>query len=244
MISQVITREVFPAIIKIMSLNLFLIRQCTRPNCGFRFPVADRTEGFENCPKCGTPTRISESPYSDLKVETRSKSDNGPFIEVLLDNIRSAMNVGSMFRTADGAGIRHIHLCGITPAPEHPKIAKTALGAEFVVPWTQHWDAVSTTAALKTAGFTLWVLEGGGQSHSIFEALTDLPTSPILLVVGNEVSGVDPGILELCDRVLHLPMQGAKHSLNVAVAFGIAVYTLRFAPGLEKNKVKSKENCG
>jgi tRNA G18 (ribose-2'-O)-methylase SpoU len=145
-----------------------------------------------------------------------------------------------MFRTADGAGIRHIHLCGITPAPDHPKIAKTALGAEFVVPWTQHWDAVSTTAALKTAGLKIWVLERGGQSQSIFEVLTDLPTSTILLVVGNEVSGVDPGILELGDRVLHLPMQGAKHSLNVSVAFGIAVYTLRFTPGLVKNKVTTQ----
>jgi 23S rRNA (guanosine2251-2'-O)-methyltransferase len=211
-----------------MSPNQLLIRQCTRPNCGFRFPVASLSVGYETCPKCGTPTRLTQSPYPDLKVENLSKTDDGPLIEVLLDNIRSAMNVGSMFRTADGAGIRHIHLCGITPTPDHPKIAKTALGAEFSVPWTQHWDAAVTSTDLKSAGYKIWVLEGGSGSESIFEGLHDLPVSPILLVVGNEVSGVDPAILEICDRIIHLPMQGVKHSLNVAVAFGIAVYTLRF----------------
>jgi 23S rRNA (guanosine2251-2'-O)-methyltransferase len=211
-----------------MSPSQLLIRQCTRPNCGFRFPVAGQSEGYELCPKCGAPTRLTQSPYPDLKVENQSESDDSPVIEVLLDNIRSAMNVGSIFRTADGAGIRHIHLCGITPTPDHPKIAKTALGAEFSVPWTQHWDAAVTSADLKGAGYKIWVLEGGSRSESIFEVLSDLPVSPILLVVGNEVSGVDPAILEICDRNIHLPMQGVKHSLNVAVAFGIAVYTLRF----------------
>ena len=219
-----------------MPHNELLIRQCTRPNCGFRFPVAGQSEGYETCPKCGAPTRLTQSPYPDLKVENQSRPSGGPTIEVLLDNIRSAMNVGSMFRTADGAGIQHIHLCGITPAPGHPKIAKTALGAEFSIPWTQHWDAVSISTALKADGYKIWVLEGGSQSLSIFDVLTELPSSPILLVVGNEVSGVDPAILEIGDRIIHLPMQGIKHSLNVAVAFGIAVYTLRFASGVEKNQ--------
>lgn len=225
-----------------MSLNELLIRHCTRPNCGFRFPVAGQSEGYETCPKCGAPTRLTQSPYSNLKVENQAGRIDGPTIEVLLDNIRSAMNVGSMFRTADGAGIRHIHLCGITPAPDHPKIAKTALGAEFSIPWTQHWDAVSASAAIKAAGYKIWVLEGGSQSQSIFDVIPAIPTSPILLVVGNEVSGVDPAILEICDRIIHLPMQGIKHSLNVAVAFGIAVYTLRFTSRVEKKNVEPEGN--
>jgi 23S rRNA (guanosine2251-2'-O)-methyltransferase len=224
-----------------MSPDRLFIRQCMRPNCGFRFPVGDQSEFKETCPKCGGPTRIIQSPYPDLKAKPQPNPGNGLAIEVLFDNIRSAMNVGSMFRTADGAGIHHIHLCGITPTPDHQKVAKTALGAEFSVPWTQHWDAVSAAEALKINGCEIWALEGGTRSKSIFEVLTNLPQLPILLVVGNEVSGVDPAILEICDEIIHLPMQGVKHSLNVAVAFGIAVYTLRFSNMIE-NKNQTGDN--
>ena len=162
-----------------------------------------------------------------MKVDARPVQ-TGPVVQALLDNIRSSLNVGSMFRTADGAGVTHLHLCGITPAPDHPKVAKTALGAEYSVPWTQYWDALEAAASLKQGGFELWALEGGPRSESIFNAAKELPEKPLLLVVGNEVSGVDPGLLELCPRVVSIPMQGAKQSLNVAVAFGIAVYTLRY----------------
>jgi tRNA G18 (ribose-2'-O)-methylase SpoU len=165
-----------------------------------------------------------------LKVEAQPNLKTGPVLQALLDNIRSSFNVGAMFRTADGAGVSHLHLCGITPAPDHPKVAKTALGAEYSVPWTQYWDALEAAASLKQGGFELWALEGGPRAESIFEVTEELPDKPLLLVVGNEVSGVDPGLLALCERVVSIPMQGAKQSLNVAVAFGIAVYTLRYFP--------------
>ncbi len=212
-----------------------MIRQCLRPSCRFRYPVTATESGASACPKCGSPTRLVESPYQGLKVDPRPGL-TGPQVQALLDNIRSSLNVGSIFRTADGAGVSHLHLCGITPAPDHPKVAKTALGAEFIVPWTQYWDAVEAAASLQQGGFELWALEGGPRSESIFEAVQGLgrsqPAKPLLLVVGNEVSGVDPGLLELCQRVVSIPMQGAKDSLNVAVAFGIAVYTLRYRVGL------------
>jgi 23S rRNA (guanosine2251-2'-O)-methyltransferase len=218
-----------------MSEAYSMIRQCLRPTCRFRYPVTGENAEITACPKCGSPTRLVESPYPGLKVDPRPVQA-GRVIQALLDNIRSSLNVGSMFRTADGAGVSHLHLCGITPAPDHPKVAKTALGAEFSVPWTQYWDALEAADSLKQGGFELWALEGGPRSISIFEAARDQPPSPsekpLLLVVGNEVSGVDPGLLELCQQVVNIPMQGAKQSLNVAVAFGIAVYTLRYRAGL------------
>jgi tRNA G18 (ribose-2'-O)-methylase SpoU len=207
-----------------------MIRQCLRPTCRFRFPVTGENLDMTACPKCGSPTRLVESPYAGLKVEPHPTLESGPVVQALLDNIRSSFNVGAMFRTADGAGVAHLHLCGITPAPDHPKVAKTALGAEYNVPWTQYWDAIEAAASLKQGGFEVWALEGGPRAESIFEAAKQLPEKPLLLVVGNEVSGVDPGLLELCGRVVSIPMQGAKQSLNVAVAFGIAVYTLRNYP--------------
>ncbi len=169
-----------------------------------------------------------ENPYIDLTVELSASEPPGPPVEALLDNIRSTFNVGAMFRTADGAGVRHIHLAGVTPAPDHPKVGKTALGAEYAVPWTLHWDALEAARECKQNGMRLWALEGGAEARPLFDLRPELPGPPILLAVGNEVSGVDPGILELCDRHISIPMQGVKRSLNVSIAFGIAVYFLRF----------------
>jgi tRNA G18 (ribose-2'-O)-methylase SpoU len=149
-----------------------------------------------------------------------------PHMEALLDNIRSAWNVGSMFRTADGLGIRRLHLCGLTPTPENPKVVKTSLGGEKKVAWRQYNDGVKAARELREQGFHLWALEDCPQA----EVLTDIgpytSRGPLLLVVGNEISGVDPGILELCERVLSIPMRGVKRSFNAAVAFGIAAYHL------------------
>jgi 23S rRNA (guanosine2251-2'-O)-methyltransferase len=214
-----------------MTLPVYQIVQCVRPGCRFRYPVSTNQPIRDHCPKCGGPTRVVESPYGSLKVEINENQATGTPVEALLDNIRSTFNVGAMIRTADGAGVRHLHLCGITPTPDHPKVSKTALGAEFAVPWTQHWDAVEAAVACKQAGMRLWALEGGSDAISLFDALPDLIGQPILLVVGNEVSGVDPGLLDKCERKLAIPMQGIKDSLNVAIAFGIAIYFLRFGAG-------------
>jgi tRNA G18 (ribose-2'-O)-methylase SpoU len=105
-------------------------------------------------------------------------------------------------------------------------VAKTALGAEKNVSWIYYNNAVDAAARLKAKGYCLWGIEGGEQAESLFEETADLPEEPILLIVGNEVSGIDPGLLALCDRVLAIPMYGRKTSLNVEVAFGIAVYHL------------------
>jgi len=210
-----------------MSDPVYQVRQCLRPACRFRFPVKLNEEENTRCPKCGSPSLAVELPYTAMRVKSLD-DDTGTPVEVLLDNIRSTFNVGAMFRTADGAGIRHMHLCGITPTPDHPKIGKTALGAERALPWTQCWDGQAAAADLVKAGCRLWALEGGEGAEMLFDVSNDLPGAPIVLVVGNEVCGVDPGILAHCERRLYIPMQGVKESLNVAIAFGIAVYFLRY----------------
>ena len=150
-------------------------------------------------------------------------------VEALLDNIRSTYNVGSIIRASDGAGLKRLHLCGITPTPENSKVAKTALGAECSVDWTYHASALSAAVELKEQGFLIYALEVTPDAHSIFEASPQHLNSPLLLVVGNEVTGIDPDILKISDQVVWIPMAGKKESLNVSLAFGIAAYILSFS---------------
>ena len=149
-------------------------------------------------------------------------------MRALLDNIRSAWNVGSIFRTADGFGFKHLYLCGITPTPENRAVAKTSLNAEDFVTWSGHRDALKLAGGLKKQGFAIWALEQTGNSESI-DTAGKLPgmDQGIVLVVGNEITGVDPGILEIADRVVHLPMRGQKRSFNVAVAFAVAAQIIQ-----------------
>ena len=216
-----------------MNLPTFQIRQCANPTCRFRFPVdlaALLQPGSQpdRCPRCGSSVQIVVDAYTNPKVIPAAVPGNLPVVEALLDNIRSTFNVGAMFRTADGAGLRHMHLAGITPTPDHPKISKTALGAESTVPWTAHRNGLDAAIVLKGQGYHLWALEGGPGATSLFEAAQAMPKAPVLLVVGNEIAGVDPALLAQVEKVVSIPMQGAKHSLNVAIAFGIAAYVLRY----------------
>ncbi|MCI0521658.1 MAG: TrmH family RNA methyltransferase [Chloroflexi bacterium] len=150
----------------------------------------------------------------------------GRWVEALLDNIRSAWNVGSMFRTADGVGIRKLHLCGYTSLPDNPKVVKTSLGAEAHVLWEYTPDGVAAARALKGQGCLLWALEDEPRSIPLWDAPEVDIHQRVVLVVGNEVCGIDEGILEVCDLSLHIPMRGVKKSYNAAVAFGIAAYQL------------------
>ncbi len=201
--------------------------ECSNPACGFRFPAP---AGLPACPRCGSALRLIPETSDLATVNPRDEVPAKHSLEALLDNIRSTYNVGAMFRTSDGAGLSHLHLCGTSPTPENPRIGKTALGAEFSVPWTWQANGLQAAQQIKAQGKKLWALEIGPNSTSIFQAAVNLPDEPVCLVVGNEVSGIDPGILALCDARVWIPMQGYKRSLNVAIAFGIAVYTLRYAP--------------
>ncbi|MDE2027916.1 MAG: RNA methyltransferase [Candidatus Omnitrophica bacterium] len=150
---------------------------------------------------------------------------------VVLNNIRSLHNVGTIFRTADGAGVSKIWLCGITGYPPQGGIAKTALGAENHVPWEYRESIVGLVQELKEQGYQIVLLEQmkGSINHDIFK-----PRFPVCLVIGNEVSGVADALPDLCDAAIEIEMDGIKNSLNVAVAFGIAAYRLRSAFKLKR----------
>ncbi len=142
----------------------------------------------------------------------------------LLDNVRSLYNVGSIFRSADGARIQQLLLCGYTPHPPRREIEKTALGATATVPWEYHRDPLVPLRRLKEAGVRIVVLEQTDASIPYY----DVPRRdfPLCVVVGNEITGVSKEIVDLADSAIDIPMYGMKQSLNVAVAFGIAVFGL------------------
>lgn len=207
------------------------VRQCTAGECRFRFPALVGQETAALCPQCKTVTAVALTiPTPVTKANKPQSSPANPYpLEILLDNIRSLYNVGSIFRTADGAGVQKLHLCGLTATPDNPKLAKTALGAARRMPWQYHLNGLDTAVALQKQGYHLWALEDTPTAEPLFESQIMSDGRAVLLIVGNENIGVDPAILQLCERTFSLPMLGLKDSLNVAVAFGIALYQLRFA---------------
>ena len=202
----------------------FEIRQCL--HCRLRFPQPTGQVEEDTCPACGSPTR-RETEYASSRTPFSPPSKR-PLQAALLDNIRSTWNVGAMFRTADGVGLRHLYLCGYTSTPENPKVGKTALGAEQALTWSHHPNGLEIAQTLQAEGKRLVALEGDARAEPIFHLAHTWEDRPTVLVVGNEVAGVDPGILALCEQVVSIPMMGVKESLNAAVAFGVAVYALRF----------------
>jgi tRNA G18 (ribose-2'-O)-methylase SpoU len=204
----------------------FQIYECENPSCRFRCPNDLTHRNMERCPVCGGVFTPSGEPFTNYQGQLVRKANPGQNFEVVLDNLRSTLNVGSIFRTSDGAGISHIYCCGTTPTPKHPKIEKTGLGAEDFVGWSYCLNALDLIKTKKQDGYTILSLESTGSSISMESYKIPTATKNLLLIVGNEVSGIDPEILSLSDVTLSIPMYGKKTSLNVAVAFGIAVYAL------------------
>ena len=139
---------------------------------------------------------------------------------VIVENVRSAYNVGAMLRSADAAFVEQIITTGYTPPPDSPKVRKTALGAESFVPWDTADDALTVVERLRKAGYTIAVLEITDEPTRVEQL--DPPHFPLALVVGNEIAGVTPEVVEQADLALEIPQYGSKQSLNVAVAFGVA----------------------
>jgi len=151
-------------------------------------------------------------------------------IRLLLDNLRSTLNVGSIFRTANCAAIDHIYCCGTSPTPAHAKFSKSGLNSEETVPWSYHRNALTIVEDLKHNGFEIYSLEVTSKSVSIFNLNTSSKSAnDVLLVVGNEISGIDPDILDLSDSIVYIPMLGTKTSLNVSIAAAIGIYVKRFS---------------
>jgi len=144
-------------------------------------------------------------------------------VAIVLDNVRSAYNVGAFFRSADAVGAATLHLCGVTARPPHSKIEKTALGAEGSVAWKAHDDAVAAVRELRSRGHQVAAIETSLRAVDLFEWQ---PSFPVAVVFGHEVDGLRPEILEACDAHVRIPMLGTKHSLNVATAGGVVLYEL------------------
>ena len=156
-------------------------------------------------------------------VEEFRQSEKLP-VTVVLDNVRSMHNVGSVFRTADAFLLERICLCGYTPRPPHRDIQKTALGATESVAWSYHETTEEAVRSLKEQGYAVWAVEQAAGSV----ALQDVrPAAKTAVVFGNEVEGVGAEVLRLCDGALEIPQWGTKHSLNVSVAAGIVLWEIR-----------------
>jgi 23S rRNA (guanosine2251-2'-O)-methyltransferase len=169
--------------------------------------------------------KLSMDELGRMDADDFRNSPKLPLI-LVLDNIRSLHNVGSIFRSSDAFGIEKIYLCGYTGTPPNPEIRKTALGATETVQWEAFKEISPLLQQLKQAGWTIAAVEQTDQSIPVQSFQTPLEKG-LVLILGNEVEGVQEEALRLCDYSLEIPQFGTKHSLNVAVAAGIVLFTLR-----------------
>lgn len=172
-----------------------------------------------------------------LTVEEFHESEKLP-LTVVLDNVRSLNNIGSVFRTSDAFRVEHIALCGITATPPHREIHKTALGAEDSVAWSYHEDTVECVRGLKKQGYMVYAVELAHDSIKLGTSWTAgfqpafckpagwKPAVHVALVFGNEIEGVQESVMELCDGSLEIPQYGTKHSLNVSCAAAIVIWEM------------------
>lgn len=152
---------------------------------------------------------------------------------VVLDNVRSLHNVGSVFRTSDAYLVEAVCLCGITSTPPHAEIHKSALGAENSVDWVYFEDTLEAIKELKTKGFEVLAIEQA-EGSTLLNQLEINPSGKYAVVLGNEVKGVQQAVVDACDGCIEIPQYGTKHSLNVSVTAGIIIW--EFASKLFNNK--------
>ncbi len=172
-----------------------------------------------------------------ISVEEFKQSRKMPLV-VVLDDVRSMFNVGSVFRTADAYRVAAICLCGITACPPHVEIHKTALGAEDSVDWQYFATAQEAVHRLHEAGFTVWSVEqaeGSTPLQQLHIPADGNGTDKYAIVLGNEVKGVRQEVVDLCDGCLELPQFGTKHSLNVSTTAGIVIWEFarRLIPAMQ-----------
>jgi 23S rRNA (guanosine2251-2'-O)-methyltransferase len=203
----------------------YAICECSNPACRLRYPASMWDNAYSRCPACHAPvTQPHRFPHQGEEPHAVNREKPTLDLHALLDNVRSVYNVGSIFRSADGAGFDTLYLCGVTPTPANPKLAKTALGAHNSMRWQAWPNAVNLARQLQVEGYHLWALEEGERAKPLLDAPP--PPEHTVLVIGSEVTGIDPDLLRMCERTLAIPMRGVKRSLNVATAFGIAALIL------------------
>ncbi|MFA7289790.1 MAG: RNA methyltransferase [Melioribacteraceae bacterium] len=179
--------------------------------------------------------KLSHSEISQNRstIDTIPSVDRLPIV-VVINSVRSAYNVGSIFRTSDGAMIEKLYLCGYTPHPPQKEVLKTALGSQDSVSWEYKNDPHEIIKKYKSIGYKIAALELTEESTTYYEM--DSNQFPICLIIGNEITGVQQDLLDKCDFTLEIPQYGIKQSLNVAVAYGISIFDLRRIYDIKKTK--------
>lgn len=168
--------------------------------------------------------KLSMEELGRLSVDEFKQTEKTP-VALVLDNVRSALNVGSAFRTADAFALEHIYLCGITATPPHREILKTALGATDTVDWSHHDNLPELAQTLKSQGYLVIAVEQVDRSIPLSNFQVE-PGRRYALIFGNEVEGVSSEVLPHCDACLEIPQAGTKHSINIAVCVGIVSWEL------------------
>lgn len=168
--------------------------------------------------------KVLNSELNRLSIDEFKTATKIPLV-VVLDDIRSLMNIGSVFRTSDAYRVQQIHLCGITATPPHREIQKTALGATESVDWLYFSSIGESVTSLKEQGFTIYAIEQADDSI-LLEDLKIYSQDKIAVIFGNEIKGVSDSILDDIDGCIELPQFGTKHSLNISVCAGIVIYNL------------------
>jgi|TARA_B100001094_G_scaffold57306_1_gene52784 tRNA G18 (ribose-2'-O)-methylase SpoU len=168
--------------------------------------------------------KIKNSELNRLSVEGFKAAKKSPLI-VILDNVRSLNNVGSIFRSADAFRIQHIYLCGITATPPHKDIQKTALGSTEAVDWSYAKDTLAVVEKLQSVNVKVMAIEQA-ENATVLQDFYPNNQSIYALVFGHEVKGVNQAVVNQCDGVIEIPQYGTKHSLNIAVSGGVVLWDL------------------
>ena len=166
--------------------------------------------------------KLKNEELNRLSVEDFKQSDKTPIV-IILDNVRSLNNIGSIFRTADAFRLSAIYLCGITATPPHKDIQKTALGATETVDWFYFENVLDCINNLKDSGYNVYAIEQATESINLIEFVPK-KNEKYAFVMGNEVEGVDQNAIKNCNGCIELPQYGSKHSLNIAVCTGIVIW--------------------
>ena len=167
--------------------------------------------------------KLKNKDLQRINIEEFKNTEKTP-ITIVLDNVRSALNVGSVFRTSDAFLIENIILCGITATPPNKEIRKAALGASDSVNWEFEEDTINAVNKLKNKGYHIMGIEQAEKSSKLNNFI--LPNKPIAIIMGNEVKGVAQNVIDICDEVMEIPQFGTKHSLNISVTTGIVIWEL------------------
>ena len=209
------------------SLLKAVIRECENQSCRFRFPDTNTTDKSIFCPKCNSAATTRE--IIDLSRDFRDDTKPNLSVDIItiLDNIRGVYNTGSIFRTAVGFGFERMVLCGITPSPNHRNFGKTSMGAEDFIRWDTSNNCLESCRQQKQSGFMILAAEKTSNSINLCDFNEKIDQAKkIAVVIGNELTGVDPRVLSISDMVFSIPIFGENKSYNVATAFGIIAYHL------------------